>query len=557
MVNFLLNSYCVELPNIKHQKKMKFRWFFPIFIVVGFSAGPIQSDPDPDPLLRGLASLSRLRHIWAHSHSNSSRQGKSNLFGSFNPCSRGRCSTGVRTKDCPRRGCGSERETVERRIKNYFRWLEKKNSENGELELTPISSEAVKSRGKRADNGKKRPSPNDHNDNEYFVYDVPDFSDEELDFDEDLVIQKFRFPFCYGVNTEVPRDLTIRPSGYTKERGLRWQAGTSTTNTCNIDSFLTNFILRDYKRPHFTGTYVRLHESNRGEAALRHITQLNRDRDRDLTRLSDKLIKEAWIKIAMNRVISTRQQFDCMGDEAVNIFSHLASSSKLALIHTCGCQEDRRDTQTEELGLETRINPGQLLELSKHPFRPPGLKATRRSKKKCKECKNDFRFNQGVVGNCTWFLRFQPTDDSADPMAWPESVSFRNVENKGRLVSFKKEYASFSGPSDDSDIPVDETGPVPIDRLRVPLKQRPVEVKKTKLNPGPSTSQAQEATSLNSYHLVSFHFFDGKVFYYDGTMEDGHLKKVRSPIHYIRTKKLSPESIVYVREDDYNLLSYA
>ena len=287
-------------------------------------------------------------------------------------------------------------------------------------------------------------------------------------------------------------------------------------------------MFRIFKRRSFCDTHLRLSEDNRGEKALREIERINRDRDMmDENYEKDFAIKEAWVKIGMNRRMGVRG-IDCSAKEQINIFNPLRDSSRLALFHTCECSVDGQNGQADELG-DTKISADQLKELVKNPQRPPGPDTTRRSGRLCQQCKNNFRFTQAVVGNCTWFVKFNPTPESADPGLWPEQIHFKNIESpEGEFfdsVTFQKEYFSFVGPLAESQNEVDEVGPLPADGSK------------------------KASLTESSIHQVSFHFFDGKIFYYDDLIRNGKLRKVRSPMHYIRAKKLVPEAIVYVKTD--------
>ena len=442
-----------------------------------------------------------------------------------------------------------------------FGWV---RQPSGQVKLTPI--EAVKTkkappkRGKRSPLPAKtptRPTPTPSRKRKINVVVVEEYdvssSDSEIEYDDNKALQYFEWPVCRNDpirDRRAPPEshLTVTPTGWSNQRGLKWASGPSVANTCNIDSFLSNFLFRIFKRKDFVKMHLGLPDYDRGESALREIERLSLGRDiTGLNFTADTLIKEAWIRTGMNRRIIPRgPAFDCLGLEIDHIFGNLKDSSKMALVHTCGC-DDKIDSSFQADNIEDMpMTPEKLGKLMTSPYVPTDPKITRRGKKKCSLCKEDFRFVQAVVGNCTWFLRFTPAPEASDPTRWPDVITFTNIESpRGLPVSFQKEYASFGGPSELSRNPVDETGPVPEDVNRLPLRQRPQAPTMAPRNP---SSPTRFDLSGNT-HQVSFHFFDDKIFYYDGIVNDGKMRSVRSPLHYIRTRRLEPDSIVYVRTD--------
>jgi hypothetical protein len=357
------------------------------------------------------------------------------------------------------------------------------------------------------------------------------FGETKLDLSRSL--QSYSFPGCFRQSsnerdTTPKTPITISPDGWTNERGLKWASGRSLTNTCAIDPFLNNFMFMVFRDKNFVKKHLRL-PLDRGETALKEISRLTLARDFYANdHKQDHSIKEAWVNIAMNRLTTTRAVLDCKGSENEMVLDYLKDSSRLAMFHTCGCRVTEANNVAEDIGY-SEMTPEKLKVLVKLPVMrtPVDEKVSDRSRQMCRTCMQDYRFYQAVVGNCTWFVKFKPADtfEAMDPLKWPRFISFGNVEAEGSdgislaTSNYQLVYASYTGPLGYSHVDVNEDLPYPV-------TYKP-----------PTTST----------HLVSFHFFDGKIYLYDDLSKSGKMKRIRSPVQYVVTRQLKPETVMYVK----------
>lgn len=351
------------------------------------------------------------------------------------------------------------------------------------------------------------------------------------EFDPSKTFQRYEMPTCKRRNIRGParsspeRKLSIASTGWTREKGLRYETGRTLTLTCTIDSFLTSFMFLVYRQSSFVERNFGL-VLDKGEVALSIISNLAKRRDfRNPDIEIDHAIKRSWVETGMNKKLP----FACGDNEDQNIWDNLKDSSRLMLLHTCDCMVNGENGQVDEQGY-LEMTPEKLKVLQHLPTRP-GVIPTRRDKAQCTSCQNDFKFAKAVVGNCTWFIKFKPKDTPAavDPLKWPRYISFSNIEmrtgNSFKMVTFEKTYFSFVSTLENAMVPVNEDEPLPGLR-RAYRGQRDV-----------------------TENLVSFHFIDEKIFLYDNLVGDGEMKLIRSPMHYVLGRRMEPETIVYVKTD--------
>ena len=212
----------------------------------------------------------------------------------------------------------------------------------------------------------------------------------------------------------IPEPQPILPSvnGFLIYRGIDWWIRDPTseitfTNTCPVDFFIT-FIM------------IKGHTSSRFRALVNSITQLTikdafteiialggatdtsvkglATRDNRLKVLWSQLVHDKdWKEKAQYTITSTTTTFDMKGGMEGRVIDPLWSVSTIYIHHSCTCSPG---TTNPDSALQLfSIKPEQLLS-----FATKFEISTRRTTKKCKDCKDPFNFERISVNKENMFI---------------------------------------------------------------------------------------------------------------------------------------------------------
>ena len=313
------------------------------------------------------------------------------------------------------------------------------------------------------------------------------------------------------------RRLETGPNGITLIRGLRWATAGKVTgikNSCNMDSFLTHFILRAGQCQDFADRYLRLTGATPGAAAEQALVEALGVWDQSLTlnashpQSSDRKLKKTFIEGTGLRILYNTAQnrlINVAGDEFQNIFEQLRPSWSMAHQHRCSCDEN----QYEYLSPLDLFSPEMLDQLNSPQARP-----TKLSKRRCTHCQNRFEYQSTLVGPATWFIPFGILNENEPPTSWPTVLQFENSEPRLQSdhVTFDLGYISYST-----------------------------------LDTSSNAGQILHHTSLQ--------YFGGQWYYYDDQLYDGRLRLIQSPDVFIRRMRpaLRATSVIYFRREAPNM----
>lgn len=233
------------------------------------------------------------------------------------------------------------------------------------------------------------------------------------------------------IQTPIPENL--------QWAGNLWgQEGTGMTNTCNVDSFLSQITYMTRRNPEYFDMHLNLVNSP-GERAVWSISQLARSPNPE-ARSHSISSHRTWLNFLAHERMRTGQDpfpmtrggaVNMAGAEGVNVLAPLRDSSNIWFIHSCQCERDSADADENQIWSAQNLH-----NLNSNTY------DTHKSKKKCKKCKSQFNSNQrAAVSPATWFHSFQ-TPFEANFSDYPRTLEFVDLLTQ-RPVYFDVGYFTF------------------------------------------------------------------------------------------------------------------
>jgi hypothetical protein len=272
---------------------------------------------------------------------------------------------------------------------------------------------------------------------------------------------------------------------------------TGITNTCNVDSFLSQVTYQARRHPGYFDVHLNLINSpaERAVWSLSHLANVRNPEARAHSISSHR----TWLNfLAQERQRTNSNPFpltrsgavNMAGGEFENVMRPLADSSNLWFIHSCQCERDSADANPER----SVYNAQDLHNINSNTY------DTKKTQKKCKKCKSHFNSNQRpIVSAATWFHGFDAPQD-ANITAYPQTMTFHDISS-GNDVHFDVGYFTFT-------------------RREIPLAPgQDVWVR-------PQRTQRLMQMDLPIGHQVSVHMINGAYQYYDGMQAHGDFQAI-------------------------------
>ena len=221
-------------------------------------------------------------------------------------------------------------------------------------------------------------------------------------------------------------------------RGLMWGTSVSgVTNTCVMDSFFSHLIYLGRRFPR----YFRIHlNAARNEQEMFILFMSQRTGGRSRYSLS-QCIHQGWNRVVEPGTFTTiNGVVNMVGSQDEAVFRHFRQSDRIWLTHQCGCListrvDIRRDRHS--------WTPEQVQTLST-PTEDTEEVGSKRSSKKCKDCKQRFRYVRALISQATWFHVFNVPRTVNSRAGYPLSIEMQEIGTNA-IVHFDLGYFSYNG----------------------------------------------------------------------------------------------------------------
>lgn len=221
-------------------------------------------------------------------------------------------------------------------------------------------------------------------------------------------------------------------------QGLMWGTTRSgATNTCVMDSFFSHVIYLARRHPR----YFRIHLNaarNSPETFILFLSQNTAGRTR--YELSQGVHLGWHRSVALGTFQTRNGVVDMVGSRDEAVHSHLRQSDRIWLTHQCGCDISTREDIRQDHRTWT---PLQIAALNAPVEDTLKLNSPRKAAKKCKQCKERFRYVRGLVSQATWFHVFNVPRTVTSRQGYPLSIEMQEIGTNA-IVHMDLGYFSYT-----------------------------------------------------------------------------------------------------------------